>query len=325
MEQEYNYIPLSEPIPITDQVWTEGTLPLVCTSTLAYNHEPYIRECLDGILMQKTTFPVQVLVHEDCSTDRTAEILKEYQAKYPNLIKVFYEPENVYSLKDPEEKRKRLNKFYDWRIGKYIALCEGDDYWIDPLKLQKQVDFLEANKDFSACVHQTKVEYQNKYKSSHIFFDFKKNIVELNDLIGPRVCHTASLLAKNDVFKNNNLPFVLSGDRLIFLMLISIGKIRYINECMAIYRKNSSSLSHSVSINQMKQDLNMIPFLVKIIPSFPKYRYLSFLYYTIAFYSINISINNKLKYALLSVFYSFSFFPGNIIYIYDKITKGKIR
>ena len=69
MQQEYNYAPLLEPIPITEQVWPERTLPLVHTRTMTYNHEPYIKECLDGILMQKTTFPVQVLVHEDCSTD----------------------------------------------------------------------------------------------------------------------------------------------------------------------------------------------------------------------------------------------------------------
>jgi cellulose synthase/poly-beta-1,6-N-acetylglucosamine synthase-like glycosyltransferase len=107
MQQEYNYTPLPEPIPINEQVWPEGTLPLVCTSTLAYNHEPYIRECLDGILMQKTTFPVQVFTHEDSSTDKTAETLKEYRAKYPNLIKITYQPENVYLLKDIVEKKEK--------------------------------------------------------------------------------------------------------------------------------------------------------------------------------------------------------------------------
>lgn len=251
MQQEYNYTPLPEPIPITEQVWPEGTLPLVCTSTLAYNHEPYIRECLDGILMQKTTFPVQVLVHEDCSTDRTAEILKEYQAKYPNLIKVFYQPENVYSLKDQEEKRKRREEFFSWRIGKYVALCEGDDYWIDPLKLQKQVDFLEANPNFSLCFH--------AHKNLYIDGSFKdirphkiKEYYEMKDAIlgGGGFMATNSMLFKKEYILEQpdwmkDLPV---GDLPLMLLLASKGEMGYINDVMSVYRVMSSSSSWSASM-----------------------------------------------------------------------------
>ncbi|NCC18134.1 MAG: glycosyltransferase [Bacteroidia bacterium] len=246
MQQEYNYTPLPEPIPITEQVWPEGTLPLVCTSTLAYNHEPYIRECLDGILMQKTTFPVQVLVHEDCSTDKTAEILKEYQAKYPNLIKVFYQPENIYSLKDQEEKRKRREEFYSWIIGKYEAICEGDDYWIDPLKLQKQVDFLEANPEYSMCFHNAEVLYDNQ-ASNHIFNKIKKSRkITLKEIIQEWIIPTASIVIKKDSIKNPEWASkIYSGDVILSLMAIKEGEIYFISEIMSIYRKsyNNDSIS----------------------------------------------------------------------------------
>jgi len=239
-----------KPVPITEQVWPEGTLPLVCTSTLAYNHEPYIRECLDGILMQKTTFPVQVLVHEDCSTDRTAEILKEYQAKYPNLIKVFYQPENVYSLKDQEEKRKRRAEFNSWRTGKYIALCEGDDYWTDPLKLQKQVDFLEANPEYSLSIHAGKIfdlptgSYTPK-KTLNLEYS---STLYLKDII---LMGGAGFITASMVFRKENLEkppewfksIKSGGDYFLAILLASRGRVIYLADVMCVYRYQSNPYS----------------------------------------------------------------------------------
>jgi glycosyltransferase involved in cell wall biosynthesis len=149
----YNYTPLPEPVPITKQEWPEGTLPLVHTRTMTFMHENYIRDCIEGILMQKTTFPVQVLIHDDASTDKTAEIVREYELKYPKLIKAYFQKENTYSKSEKAEKRQLRKIFASWRIGKYEALCEGDDYWTDPLKLQKQVEFMERNEEYAMCYH----------------------------------------------------------------------------------------------------------------------------------------------------------------------------
>lgn len=112
--------------------------PLVSISCITYNHVSYIRQCLDGFLMQKTDFPFEIVVHDDASTDKTAEIVREYEKKYPNIIKPIYELENQYSKPGIS-----INDItFPYLRGKYIALCEGDDYWIDENKLQMQVDFL---------------------------------------------------------------------------------------------------------------------------------------------------------------------------------------
>ncbi len=127
--------------------------PLVSICCLTYNHAQFIRKCLDGFLMQQTDFPIEILIHDDCSTDGTTEIIREYEAKYPELIFPLYEEENQYS-------RGGAGKMdlYNYRRtrGKYIAYCEGDDYWTDPLKLQKQVDFMEVNPEYSVCWHRSK-------------------------------------------------------------------------------------------------------------------------------------------------------------------------
>ena len=114
---------------------------LVSIQCLVYNHEPYLRQCLDGFVMQKTNFRFEAIVHDDVSTDGSAAIIREYAEKYPDIIKPIYETENQYSKQDGS-----LSRIMNAACrGKYIAMCEGDDYWIDPLKLQKQVEILEKN------------------------------------------------------------------------------------------------------------------------------------------------------------------------------------
>ena len=121
--------------------------PLVSICTVAYNHAPFIRQCMEGVLMQKTSFPIEYIIHDDASTDETSDIIREYEARYPNIIKAIYQTENQFSKGVPIWPRFLFKN----ARGKYIALCDGDDYWTDPLKLQKQVDFLEAHPDYTIC------------------------------------------------------------------------------------------------------------------------------------------------------------------------------
>ena len=130
----------------------EDAKPLVVINCLTFNHKPYIRECLEGFVMQKTNFKFVAIVHDDASTDGTATIIKEYAEKYPDIIKPIFETENQYSKKDGSL-TSIINEAVYATGAKYVAMCEGDDYWIDPYKLQKQVDFMEENKQYVLCCH----------------------------------------------------------------------------------------------------------------------------------------------------------------------------
>ena len=126
---------------------------VVSVLCIAYNHEKYIRSALDGFVNQKTNFRYEVLINDDASTDHTAAIIAEYEAKYPDIIKPVYQTENQYS------KGVFITKsiLFPRSKGKYTAICEGDDYWCDENKLQKQVDFLESHEGYAACVHNTRL------------------------------------------------------------------------------------------------------------------------------------------------------------------------
>lgn len=124
-------------------------VPLLSVVTITYNHAPYIAKCIEGVLMQKVNFPMEFIIADDCSTDETRSICEEYAAKYPGLIRLVFPKSNIGAVMNEQQAFLTAK-------GKYIATCEGDDYWTDPLKLQKQVDFLEAHPDYSVCFHRFK-------------------------------------------------------------------------------------------------------------------------------------------------------------------------
>lgn len=133
---------------------------IVCTT---YNHGKYIRKCLDGFLMQKTNFKYEVLIHDDASTDNTAEIIREYELKFPDIIKPIYQTENQHS----KGVKVSITYLYPRVKGKYVAICEGDDFWTDPLKLQRQYDAMENHPEVDICAH----------ASTNIFADSEQPII----------------------------------------------------------------------------------------------------------------------------------------------------
>lgn len=137
---------------------------MVSICCITYNQASYIRDALEGFVNQKTDFAYEVLIHDDASTDGTADIIREYADRYPDLIFPILQTENQYS-KGLTNVSGTFN--FPRARGKYIAMCEGDDYWTDDRKLQKQVDYLEANPGCSLCFHSAKVEVQGKALTEH--------------------------------------------------------------------------------------------------------------------------------------------------------------
>lgn len=235
--------------------------PLVSVLTLAYNQAPYIRECLDGILMQKTNFAFELLIHDDASTDGTTDIIREYEAKYPYIIKPIYQTENQYTRGG-----KIMERFmYPRAKGKYIAMCEGDDYWTDPLKLQKQVDFMEANPDCSLCCHHINeyLQVENKFKPREYPYILKGNkkgaFFNNNDRINNWYVDTLAILFRKDKLlsvMSNLSKYTKTVDIYLFYNLLKGSKGFYFRDTMAIYRKHLGGVwSGSNFEGKMKKDL----------------------------------------------------------------------
>ena len=214
--------------------------PLVSIQCMVFNHEPYLRQCLDGFVMQQVTFPFEAIVHDDVSTDASAAIIREYAEKYPDIIKPFYESENQY-------RKGTIETIMNAAIhpeSKYIALCEGDDYWTDPLKLQKQVDFLESHPDYTMCCNRTRLysEKLKKYIGENYCYDKSQDIL-VEDIINRTglFISTCSIVYRPEVRRDypGYCRGCAVGDYPLQIMCAMKGKTFYFNETMAVYRVNN--------------------------------------------------------------------------------------
>lgn len=217
----------------------ENTSPLMVTiRCCTYNHEPYIRQCLEGFVMQKTNFRFEAIVHDDASTDGTAAIIREYAKKYPDIIKPIFETENQYSKRDGS-----LRRIMDAHMhGKYIAMCEGDDYWIDPLKLQKQVDFLETHPDYG-LVHTyfNYVDIEDRIISPPTqFYEQLQQRIFDGYIWDYYLCRAGFILTCTCIYRSSlyraeeNTYF----DHGVFMMIARQSKVYCIREVTSCYRRN---------------------------------------------------------------------------------------
>lgn len=206
--------------------------PLVSILCATYNQKDFIAQTIEGFLMQKVSFPIEIIIHDDASTDGTAEIVKEYAAKHPDIIKPILQTENQHSKRNPIWK----NFIYPAAKGKYYADCEGDDYWTDPNKLQRQVDFLESHPDYSLSTENGTVLYTNT-NVARPFSDEPEHDVSLEDLLIRRRFPTASA-----VYRSEFLPEFLQSkqpgfDTAMWAYLSTKGKIHFNPVISSVYRR----------------------------------------------------------------------------------------
>ena len=235
-----------EKVPIIENNNNVFKKPLVSVCIQTYQHVDFISECLDSILKQQTNFPFEILLGEDESTDGTKLICEDYANKFPEKIRFFSHKRenNILINGNPSG---RFNMLYNLLSsnGKFIAICEGDDYWTDPLKLQKQVDFLEANTEYGICFHRANLKKEDTFKL-HEVPDFNTNgVYEYIDLLkNYNFITTASVVFRKpenfsipDWFKN--LPF---GDLGLYKLILNGKKIKCLEDVMSVYRLHSNGM-----------------------------------------------------------------------------------
>lgn len=222
--------------------------PLVSVWMITFNHEQFIRQAVDGVLTQETLFPYEVVIGDDKSTDRTREIIQEYQRQYPDRIRLRLANENLHSQKI----KPGIGVLSACR-GKYIAMCEGDDYWTDPHKLQKQVGFLEAHPECSICSHRVAVVDEIGIQSLELPPPrYRKGISSIDDLLVYPGIHTCSTVIRNGLVTRLPEWFfnVKMGDVALFVLNAQHGIIGYVDEVMAIYRLHKGGIWSSTSASE---------------------------------------------------------------------------
>ncbi len=218
--------------------------PHVSVLCAAYNHEKYIRQTLESIVSQKTDFPFEVIVHDDASTDGTTAIIREFEKNYPHVIKPTYQTENQYSKRSSIT----LNHMLPKARGKYIAFCEGDDYWTDESKLQRQYEYMQANADCPLVAHETmRIFEDGRYMSRFSSHDFSAPdacFLSADEVIGGvNDFHTSSLFIRREFFERN-MDFLKTVPALDYVIKIvcatdMTGKVYVIPRVMSAYRMSA--------------------------------------------------------------------------------------
>lgn len=205
--------------------------------------------------MQKTSFSFEIIINDDSSTDGTTELIKEYEHQYPHLITPIYHAENEYS----KGVRGMFATYcFPKARGKYIALCEGDDYWADPMKLQHQVDFMESHPDYSLCFHNAMVlneRLEVKERIQSFCHLNHSQTISTEHIISEWCIPTASILFRRESFEKFELPRLFSGDYTLELALASVGKVYYIDRYMSVYRLNNGGVSSKISVEKWATQL----------------------------------------------------------------------
>lgn len=244
---------LEKPVRLTEQVWPEGTPPVVSIWCITYNHADFIREAIEGFLMQETTFPVEIFVHDDASTDGTADIVREYAAKFPNLFWTVLQKENQWS-------RGNGKMFFDHLIqqrGEFIALCEGDDFWTSREKLEAQVEYMQNNPTCSCCFHLSSIVDEQNNQIHECYFSPNKtsyDLLECFTQLGKQYATNSIVFRRAALSDAPKWIIEQCNDAALELQLARHGSIDFLNRTMSSYRIHSEGIWSRLSREQRLQE-----------------------------------------------------------------------
>lgn len=238
---------------------TKPTVSILC---LVYNHEAFLRQTLDGFVMQKTSFPFEAVVHDDVSTDSSKAIIQEYAEKYPDIIKPIYEEKNLFS----QGCSILMGTMYKAMRGKYVAFCEGDDYWTDPEKLQKQVDFLESHPEFSMCFHKVEEKIEGNARLTPMDRNIEQREYKLHEILFQWVVPSCSIVFRGELARKvpTHMKFTV-GDNVLITTCALHGKLWCMDDCMAVYRRHAGGWTQ-----QKRHKESAIRHAKALLESFPQ-------------------------------------------------------
>lgn len=292
--------------------------PKVSVCMITYNHEKFIREAIEGVLMQECDFEVELILANDCSTDTTNEVIQNILKNHPRSHWINYNNHII---------NKGMMPNFIWALqeckGNYIALCDGDDYWTDALKLQKQVDFMETNKNYAACFHNATVINDGNDLIGR-FCDWNSNReIQAEDVIlkGGGICPSASILFRNKIHLPSFTLTTKAGDSALAFTLLGFGDFYYLKEVMCVYRKHEGGVYTSINNNKEKK-LADIKSNIKLLIDFRAYygdRFMKFFNKAIQKQLLRVSNTYGFNQVLIMVLTGFIYFGDAVDYIVLKL------
>lgn len=278
--------------------------PKVSICCISFNHELYIRDALDSFLSQKTSFQYEIVISDDCSDDGTYSVICDYKKLYPDIIKDVSPRYNMGVLANWWHVQNSAK-------GRYVALCEGDDYWTDPYKLQKQVDFLETHQDYSMCFHGADVKNETNTKKITSCDTIEEKEYRTNDIFPGWVIPTASVVYRRDMVEKypplKHQNWMKYGDIVLFLKCTHTGRVWGMKNIMSVYRmtNNGAVVSQYLDPNTQYKLTLHYRFLMNNFPlldkRWPK-AYIATYYYTK--FRNDQGISNKIKAFFVALYYS---------------------
>ena len=218
-----------------------------------YNHADYLAQAIEGVVNQKTSFKFRLIIGEDCSRDNSREIVRKYAEQYPDIIHAVLHDKNQGATANAQTIIAMVT-------AKYMGICEGDDYWTDDHKLQKQIDFLETNPDFTICFTRAGVVNEINEVAPYAFRLLKKDVFTLADIVKENIIPTATVIYRN-MFPRPFPDFIynmMAGDLVLHMLALSNGNAKFIDEQTAVYRRHSGGLTNTEDYQLRHEELQII-------------------------------------------------------------------